>query len=104
MSTFDATTFHARFDELVKPLIERARDTLIETVNHHDDLTATMIEAQMLMNLLDDGDVSVHGPDASINGKFSTAHKVVFLEMADHMGPDWVQALYHAARFMTRVA
>lgn len=74
-----------------------ARETLYEL-----DKTPTPenIIAQILMDMLG---VGTNWSDPT-EGKFTTAQKARFVEMADHMGPDWAQALYHAAVFITKVA
>lgn len=97
MDTIDTTSsaFHRTFDLNVANMMEPVRDTLIESVASCEP---EEIIGQLLMNFLDDG------VDDAVDGRFTTAQKARLVAVADHMGPDWAQALYHAAVFITKVA
>lgn len=80
--------FREVFDANVKELMEPVREALLES---SATCTTEEIIAQLLMNCLADKELGVmsrHG----------------LLDIADHMGPDWAQALYRAAVFITKVA
>lgn len=110
MDTNDATLpiadsesgrFHTAFDSVVRKIMEPVRDNMIDSVpDIKMDLNANTVIAQVLMNLLSD---AWEGGNPE-QGRFPIALKARFIEMADHMGPDWAQALYHAAVFITKVA
>lgn len=89
--------FHQIFDENVRELMEPVRETLIESV---ESCTSEEIIGQLLMNLLGD----YEDPDKVIAGSLSVDQKARLVRIASHMGPDWAQALYHAAVFITKVA
>lgn len=95
MDNIDTTssTFHTTFDSNVREMMEPVRDTLIESV---ESCTSEEIIGQLLMSLLGDG-----YDFATAN--LSTDLKSRLVRIADHMGPDWAQALYRAAVFITKV-
>lgn len=96
MNTIDTTSsaFHEMFDENVRELMEPVRETLLESV---ESCTSEEIIGQLLMSLFGDGyDFGT--------GDLSAELKVRLVRIADHMGPDWAQALYRAAVFITKVA
>lgn len=97
---FDATDrFNDHFDHIVREIVEPVRGAMIESVPDTGlELNHDSVIAQVLMNLLGEHDCG------SINGQFHSKTKVRLVEMADWMGPDWAQALYHAAVFITKVA
>jgi len=84
--------FHQEFDRNAKEILDPVREALIESV---ESCTKPEIIGQILMNFLGDG---------NDKGHFSADEKTFFVHMADHMGPDWAQALYHAAVFITKGA
>lgn len=86
----NSTAFHNQFDTNAKNLIEACREPLLE-----GPVSATEEEliGQVIMNMLGECEASM-----------SARQKARLVLIADHMGPDWCQALYHAAVFMTRVA
>lgn len=83
--------FHLTFDSNAKVMMEPVRDVLLESVS---SCTQEEIIGQLLMNLLGDNG----------EGQLTARLKQRLVAIADHMGPDWTQALYHAAVFMTKVA
>lgn len=103
--TLTSSAFYEQFDENAKAILEPARDTLLEC----GPATARPEEivAQILMNFLGGTDFP-HFDDSqthdTCSGQFTADQKAFMVRMADHMGPDWAQALYHAAVFITKVA
>lgn len=93
--------FHSEFDLQVRALMEPVRTTLLESV---ESCEPAEIVGQLLMNFLNDDGFAGDDPDSAMNGKFNVRQKQNLLAVADHMGPDWCQALYHATVFMTKVA
>lgn len=100
MDTIDTTSsaFHATFDSNVRELMDPVRTTLLESA---ESCTKEEIVGQLLMNLLNAGGFS---PGATIAGRFNLPQKQRFIAIAEHLGPDWAQALYRAAVFITKVA
>jgi hypothetical protein len=93
-----ADTFREAFDRAVDRLMESVGLTLLETTM---SCTTEEIVGQLLMNFLDGaGD----DPDAIFEGTFNVTQKQRLVALATHLGPDWAQALYHAAVFITKVA
>lgn len=91
MDTIDTTlsdTFHQDFDTNLRELMEPVRETLLESVT---SCSREEIIGQLLMNELCDEPMTVD-------------QKARLVRIADHMGPDWAQSLYHAAVFITKVA
>lgn len=97
--TQTSSVFHETFDRNVRAIMEPVRDTLIESVN---SCSIEEIIAQVLMNLLDLPDNENGGP--AEHGTFTADTKARLVHIGDHMGPDWAQALYRAAVFITKVA
>jgi hypothetical protein len=97
----DASHWHITFDEVTKPLIEQARDTLVETLDAPP--TREQVIAQLMMDNL-----FAHpcDPEAARDwpNLLTTEQKQSLVAIAGHMGPDWAQALYKAAVFITKVA
>lgn len=87
--TFDATKFHNNFDNALGELLEGPREVLMD---YGEEPTVEQIIAQIIMDFVGNPD----GMDAD--------DKVRLVKVADHMGPDYAQALYHAAVFITKVA
>lgn len=85
--------FHEVFDANARAILEPVRQDLIESVN---SCKPEEIIGQILMKWLDGEDG--RGPDDYI------VNKQRALAIAEHMGPDWCQALYHTVVFMTKVA
>ena len=100
----DTDRFHADFEHQVRKLMEPVRDILLE---HDTSARPEEIIAQLLMNFLGGTDFP-HFDDSQVHdstsGHFIADQKAFMVRMADHMGPDWAQALYHAAVFITKVA
>lgn len=98
--TQSSEAFHAEFKRISDELLEPARYPLLEGPS---TVTRESLLAQLLMNELARGG-DPEDLDLTFDGKFNAAQKASFCRLADHMGPDWAQALYHAAVFITRVA
>lgn len=96
-----STRFHAEFDAEARALLEPVRETLLEST---ESCTAEEIIGQMLMNFINDDGFTGDDPDSAFAGRFNVTQKQNMIAVAAHMGPDWCQALYHAAVFMTKVA
>lgn len=86
--TTTSSAFHKAFDANARTILEPVREQLLESV---ESASPEEIIGQMLMILLCDDPMTAET-------------KVRLVRMADHMGPDYCQALYHAAVFMTKVA
>lgn len=92
--TNDTTLVYAHIEKLAKDLInedgydsQNVADTLVESIPH-DDICVESVIAQWLMNHL--------------NANGSVGDKQTLLKIGEHMGPGWVQSLYHSAVWMTR--
>lgn len=81
---------------LLRDVVEEA---LMNEVHEGRHITLDKLLAQLLMYTLNNDSV-----DELSSGQFDVEMKQRLVAMADHMGPDWAQALYHAAVFMTKVA
>lgn len=92
VSDTNAENFHAMFDLNIRGLTEPVRDALLESC---ESCTEEEIIGQLLMNILGDEGGGDH---------LTARLKVRLVTIAEHMGPDWAQALYHAAVFITKVA
>lgn len=97
--------FHKDFDAIADDLLGPSsvvRETLLEgagTCSREEILGQLMME-----NLFPhDCDVDNCALDDMQKGVLTREQKVFLIGVADHMGPDFCQALYHAAVFMTRV-
>lgn len=93
------TQAHNKLDEILGEIRDRIETTMLDLIYKGDPITYPRVVAQIIMESFNDDSV-----DRTLNGKFDADMKKVLVEMADHMGPDWCQALYHAAVFMTKVA
>lgn len=97
----ESEQFHATFDSNVRELMEPVRDTLLESV---ESCTRPEIIGQLLMNVINDDGFTGDDPEAAMAGRFNLHQKQNLMAIAEHIGPDWAQALYHAAVFITKVA
>lgn len=88
----------ARFDALAPSVLEHAREPICEG---GEDITESNIVAHLIMVQMDRG---ARDSDGYFEGKFSVETKKTLIELAENLGPDWAQALYHAAVFITKVA
>jgi hypothetical protein len=82
------TEIHQRVDEIGKTILEGAREFALD----NGTICPEQVVAQIIMDTLGN-------PDG-----LDMATKQRLVVMAGHMGPDYAQALYHAAVFITRVA
>lgn len=96
-----SSVFHEQFDSNVRTLMEPVRDTLLEST---ESCTKEEIIAQLLMEFINDDGFTGDDPDSAFAGKFNVKQRQNLVAVAAHMGPDWAQALYHAAVFITKVA
>lgn len=92
---------HNEFDELVSVATEGAREYALD----NGGIDANGLIAQMMMDSglfpsFVDPDLAGGSPDTVM----TPTQKANLVHIAAHMGPDWCQALYHAAVFMTKVA
>ena len=101
MTQDETDNFHRRFNKQAGAILERVREALID---YGPEPTGEQITAQILMDMIGDGGVSPLGIDASLKGKYTLEHKQRLLAIAEHMGPDYAQGLYHAAVFITKLA
>lgn len=93
-----STNFHNEFDAMIRPIVEAAREVMFETAL---EISPDAIIAQILMNML--GEFANEGTDV-FDGHINTKLKARLVSIADWMGPDWAQALYHTAVFITKAA
>jgi len=102
---FDSETFHAQFDSNAKQMLDEIRETLLEGPG---TATREQIMGQLIMDNIfaHDLDPDLSGREARdiFNGYLTADQKANLVKIADHLGPDWAQALYHAAVFITKVA
>lgn len=92
------TAAHAKVDEILAEWRARTIDGMLDYAREQDAadrITPAKLLAQLLMEELIDLDEK---------GRISGQHKLMLVEMAEHMGPDWTQGLYRAAVFATKVA
>lgn len=95
--------FHKRFDAEMKDISDFTRDALLEG---QGTCSREQIVAQIMMDNLfpNPCDPEAADYDGVFKGRLTVDQKIVLARIADHMGPDWAQALYHAAVFITKVA
>lgn len=94
------TALHTRIDEVFGEIADRAREGLLDL--SADAITDEAVIAQILME-----ELFAHPCDPESGGEITaltSENKVRLVRMANHMGPDYAQALYHAAVFITKVA
>jgi hypothetical protein len=100
--TFNTTRFHNDFDATVEAIMEPVREALLEGSG---EATREAIVAQLMMeNLFPHPCEPGNDGDGFFSGRLTREQKVTLVSVAEHMGPDWTQALYHATVFMTKVA
>lgn len=94
-----ADEFHANFDEVSREVLERARESLLEGPGTctRESFVAQIILNEMFADPLDNENTS--GYEA-----LTMDNKKALVEIAHHIGPNWAQALYRAAVFITKVA
>ena len=98
----EAARFHDQFYRSSAAMMERLRDELLEGPC---SCTDEEMVAQLMMIYL-----FPHPCDPELNAgddpttRMTTDQKKFLVGVASHMGPDWAQALYHAAVFITKVA
>ena len=80
-------------DKIKEELFEQGAVPTLETVL-----------AQVLINNLFPHELDPELHDNDPTEIMTTEQKVILMRVASHMGPDWVQGLYHAVVFMTKVA
>lgn len=97
----ESEQFHQAFDANVKALMEPIRDGLL---NSTVSCSPEEIIGELLMNLINNDGFTGNDPESAFAGKFNTKQKQNLVAVAHHIGPDWAQAFYHAAVFMTKVA
>lgn len=103
MNGNNSSRFHKKFDAEMEAITEFTRDALLEGPGtcSREEIVAQIMMDNLFPNVCD--------PEASdydevFKGKLTRDQKVVLVGIAEHMGPDWAQALYHAAVFITKVA
>lgn len=91
--------FSNKFDGVAAPMIDSLKEDLFEQEAHP---YREVIVAQLMMDNLFphpcDPEADANWPD-----ELTTEQKKFLVVVAAHMGPDWCQALYRAAVFMTKV-
>lgn len=106
MNTIDTTlpdaitALHNRIDEVMGDIVDKAREALLDL--NLDEITNEAAVAQIIME-----EMFAHPCDPESGGNITaltSENKVRLVRMANHMGPDFAQALYHAAVFITKVA
>jgi hypothetical protein len=93
--------FHRDFEAVSQPILENVMEELLEGPG---TCSREEFVAQLLMN-----EFFPHPCDPDLNGNdpteiMTTEQKKFLVGVASHMGPDWAQALYRAAVFITKVA
>lgn len=103
ISQADCTAQHQAIDAVLASFKDVIEDTLLELDAR--EITPAVVFGQIMMSHLTDHPCCPsHSIDDNMKGRFSSDQKKVLLEVADYIGPDYAQAFYHAAVFMTRVA
>jgi hypothetical protein len=97
----DVGEFHDAFDAEARNIMERAREALLEGpfTCSREEIIAQIIMEEMFAHPCDPG-----LPKGADVGYQTTDMKASLVRIAGHLGPDWAQALYHAAVFITKVA
>lgn len=98
------TEAHNKLDAILFDIRESIEEAILNDACERRPVNRSTVLAQIIMEALNDGGVSELGPDATFKGRYDKDMKVHLVEMADQMGPDYAQALYHAAVFITKVA
>lgn len=98
------TEAHVKVDAILADIRDMIIEALLDDACENRPLNRSTVLAQIIMEALNDGGVSELGSDATFKGRYDKDMKVHLVEMADQMGPDYAQALYHAAVFITKVA
>lgn len=96
----DIGTFNESFQSIADPIMDGVCEDLFN--QEIEQPTREQIIAQLLMDQL-----FAHPCDPQSDGNpatLTTAVKESLVRIAAHMGPDYAQALYHAAVFITKVA
>lgn len=101
----DVARFHEAFDTASTSLMDRVRNVLVESTDTAQ-ITEEAVIGQLLMNELfpHPCNPQVGDYEGVFKGKLTAEQKTRLVKIADHMGPDWAQALYHVAVFLTKVA
>lgn len=89
------TAAHANIDAHLATLRSRIEEAMLDHAAEGYDVSFEAVVGQILMEV-----VCPSGVDLTMNGD----HKVFLVRVAEHMGSDWAQSLFHAARFITKVA
>lgn len=84
------TAAHADIDAHLATLRGRIEEAMLDLAAEGNDISFEAVVGQILMEVMCD---NLTGDD-----------KVFLVRVAEHMGPDWAQSLYHTARFITKVA
>jgi len=96
--------FHIDFDAETRTMMEPIREAMLDFV-HDRRLEQEDIIAQFIMEHLNPHPCDAgYDPRNFPNGILTPEHKMRLVKIANHMGPDYAQALYHAAVFITKVA
>lgn len=94
-ATDPTTAAHILVDSILADWRGRIIEPMLDYVGY-EQRANQISEAKMLAQLLMEYLIDLEG--------LSPQHKLMMVEMADHMGPDWAQGLYRAAVFVTKVA
>lgn len=100
----EITAAHNKLDEILADIRDCISEAILDDACERRPVNRSTVLAQIIMEALNDGGVSELGHDAVFKGRYDKDMKVHLVEMADQMGPDYAQALYHAAVFITKVA
>lgn len=102
MDTNESAKFHREFDECVRPIVEAAREVMLETSL---EVTREAFVARIMLDNLFPNHLEPELANGGDPCKIMTTEQKKFLVgIAGEIGPDWAQALYRAAVFITRVA
>lgn len=94
------TALHNSFDAIVSDVTQGAREFCLD----NEGMTRDELIGQILMDFINDDGFTGDDPQSAFDGKFNVKQKQNMIAVASHLGPDWAQALYHAAVFITKVA
>ena len=94
--------FHNEIDEIIDGFHEDITEALLNEAAMGRSITEETAFAQLIMERMFAHPLDLENtPDIAV---LTSENKVRLVRMATHLGPDYAQALYHAAVFITKVA
>ncbi len=101
---YDADKAHREIDDAI--LIgfrDAVEEAMLNEAYEGRSITEEAVFAQLIMTRMFAHPSDPKNPEGDITA-LTTENKVRLVRMAAYMGPDYAQALYHAAVFITKVA